>query len=637
MMESPTPDQTIRKMDDVLASQVAAGEVVERPASVIKELVENSIDAGAKAIRVEIHRGGISYIKVADNGRGMSRADLGVCLQRHATSKLKSFSDLYSINQMGFRGEALPSIASVARMRISTRREQDVEGSLLVCEGGDEQEITATGCPTGTEIEVRDLFYNTPVRRKFLKSAETEAGHIEHQLRLHALAFPEIRFTLLREGQPVFDTPATHDLRQRIAEFTGRDTAAGLLRIHPTTGPGIQVEGYLTPLSEARRNKRMQFVFLNGRPIEDKIVTRAVRDGYGGFPTGLHPGLFLYLTVEPALVDVNVHPAKREVRFQRPADVTTAIIDAISATLSAHARGQTSTAQHADAAPPQPLATPEPAASPASIAPARTAAAPAHTPAPSRAAHPHRSQDQPPAKETPHEPPVRPALRLVVEPTQATLPLTRHEQDDLPPAVLTHSESPFRTAEGFNLMGTLRGQYALFEGPDGLVLLSVRAARERIIFERLMLSNRQRTISQTLLTPALVEIDARDRGIVEDLQPLFLKAGFHVSFFGSNTLRVEAIPPYLPLSRVEDFMMELLLTFTSGETRLKRHDEPFRMFAKNIARLYAKKEDLAGWLRSPLHLLTDLLRCENPYCTARGKPTMIPFSMSEIQRKFQAL
>ena len=327
-------------MSDVLASQVAAGEVVERPASVVKELVENSIDAGAKLVRVEVRRGGVSLIKVTDNGSGMSRADAELCLERHATSKLLNYEDLFDIQQLGFRGEALPSIASVAEVRITTRREEDVEGTLIACHGGEMQPVMNAGCAPGTEISVSNLFFNTPVRRKFLKSDDTEYGHIEHQLKLHALAFPGVRFILVKDGTVVFDVPATTDLRQRIAEFVGRDTAASLLRIKPTQGPGVQVSGFLMPLTEARRNRRMQFVFLNGRPIEDKIVARAVRDGYGGFPTGLHPALFLYLEVDPGLVDVNVHPAKREVRFRRPSDLTTSIIDAIAGTLSVHARGE---------------------------------------------------------------------------------------------------------------------------------------------------------------------------------------------------------------------------------------------------------------------------------------------------------
>ena len=615
------PEQTIRKMDDILASQVAAGEVVERPASVIKELVENSIDAEAKNIRVEIRRGGIAGIKVTDNGRGMSRADLGMCLQRHATSKLKSFDDLYNISQMGFRGEALPSIASVAHMRISTRRADDVEGSLLEAHGGVEEEIVATGCPPGTEIEVQDLFFNIPARRHFLKSVETESGHIEHQLRLHALAFPEIRFTFVRDGQVVFDVAATHDLRQRIAEFTDREYAEKLLRIRPTTEPGVHVEGYLTPLSEARRNRKQQYIFLNNRPIEDKNVLRAVRDGFGGFPTGLHPGLFLYLTIEPALVDVNVHPAKREVRFRKQADVTTAIINAVSATLADHARGSMPLPPEPEAPEvPQPQRTIRPPHSaPPAAAPARPVEArPSASPRPAV-----------PLKPLPRETkaPLHTNLRLETEPQQPDLPLpppprkAPRAEDDTPP---------------FRLLGIIRSQYILFENNEGLVLLSVRAARERIIFERLMASDRRRIVSQALISPVIVEPDVRQMGIALELQPMFIQAGFQISVFGDRALRIDALPPYLELSQVDEFVLNFISTFSSGETRLRRNENPFRPFAVQMAREAVKKENMSFWLNSPVSLLSDLLRCENPYCTALGKPTMLPFPMSEIQRKFQA-
>ena len=624
-MSSPA-EQTIHQMDDVLASQVAAGEVVERPASVIKELVENSLDAGAKTIRVEIQRGGIACIRITDDGKGMSRADLALCLQRHATSKLLSFEDLFNIQHMGFRGEALPSIASVAHMRICTRRAQDIEGSQLACHGGEQEPIAATGCPPGTEIEVRDLFYNTPVRRKFLKSVETEAGHIEHQLKLHALAFPEVRFIYVRDGQPVFDTPATHDLRQRIAEFTGREAAADLLRIRPISSMGVHVSGYLSPLTEARRNKRQQFVFLNSRPIEDKIITRAVRDGFGGFPTGLQPALFLYLEVEPALVDVNVHPAKREVRFRRPSDITLAITDAIAATLTDHARGdnQRQAPPQAMEPPPQvqrstPLCSSAPVPPPSTRRAHQTATPPA---APATASPP----PAPTAADA--EPP--PPLRLVTEPRQQDL--------ELPAAAPAESEvaPPEPEPPRFRSMGSLRGQYALFESPEGLVLLSVRAARERIIFERLMEVNKRPLPAQRLLQPALVELDARELGLAQDLQPLLAQAGFLISSFGSKTLRVEAIPIFLPLDKVEHFIMELIATYSSGETRLRRDSNPFRPFAMHLAGQYTRQEDMETWLEDPMPLLMDLLRCENPYCTARGKPTMLPFPMSEIHRRFQA-
>ena len=645
-------------MSDVLASQVAAGEVVERPASVVKELVENSIDAGARLVRVEVRRGGVSLIKVTDNGSGMSRADAELCLERHATGKLLNYEDLFDIQQLGFRGEALPSIASVAEVRITTRREEDVEGTVIACHGGEMQPVMNAGCAPGTEISVSNLFFNTPVRRKFLKSDDTEYGHIEHQLKLHALAFPGVRFILVKDGTVVFDVPATTDLRQRIAEFVGRETAASLLRIKPTQGPGVQVSGFLMPLSEARRNRRMQFVFLNGRPIEDKIVARAVRDGYGGFPTGLHPALFLYLEVDPGLVDVNVHPAKREVRFRRPSDLTTSIIDAIAGTLSVHARGE----KEAEAAPsPEPPALVlrpvlEPQQAEFSLPP-REQGAPAprveHSapvapvaepkPAPVVSPTPLRPVEQKPITPTRSTPVATPTA-----PSPAPAPQPLPVAPVTPPCEEKKTPLPTETAPpcgqmpqaaslpNFRYIGVLSDTYLIFENKDGLVLLSPRAARERIIFERLLQSNQRPVNSQRLLVPVMLELDPRDMGIALEVREQLQQAGFLIAPFGQKTLRVEAIPMMLSLPRVEEFMLELIRSFSAGETRFKRARNPFEPYALRIAKQYAAREDLAPWLRAPIPLLTELLHCEIPYCTPSGKPTLVPVTINEIMRKFQS-
>lgn len=605
----PEPEeQNIHLMSDILASQVAAGEVVERPASVVKELVENSIDAGARSVRVELRRGGVSLIKVTDDGCGMSKADAALCLQRHATSKLVQVEDLFAIRQLGFRGEALPSIASVSHLTLTTRRASDVEGWRVSAEGGEEVPMMNAGCAPGTEISVSNLFFNTPVRRKFLKSEETEAGHVEHQVRLHALAFPEIRFTYVRDGQMVFDVPATHDLRQRIADFVGRETAASLMRIRPTEAPGVRVTGYLMPISAARRNRRMQYIFLNGRPVEDQIINRAVRDGYGGFPPGLHPALFLYLEVEPALVDVNVHPAKREVRFRRPAEITLAVMDAVAATLAAHARGESEEAPAQPAPEPQPVKEPAPDAVPAG------AASPAAAPAP-------RPETRPTLVLKPLVTPRQQELELPPSPPAAPVPTPEPQVAPLPPH--------------FRHIGTLHNQYAIFENKEGMVLMSPRAARERIIFERLQESNRRPLESQRLLVPELLELDTRDMGIALEVKPQLEQAGFQLSPFGRNTLRIEAIPAILPLRKVNDFVQELLRVFTSGEVRLTRARSPFEPFARQLARQYAMQEDVAAYLQNPLPLLATLLECEIPYCSPGGKSTLLPFPMAELNRRFQ--
>lgn len=617
-------DQNIQLMSDTLASQVAAGEVVERPASVVKELVENSIDAGATAIRVEIRRGGVSLIKVTDDGCGMSKADAQMCLLRHATSKLRRVEDLFDIRQLGFRGEALPSIASVSQLTLTTRRAQDVEGWRVSCEGGELAPLMNAGCAPGTEIAISNLFFNTPVRRKFLKSDETESGHVEHQVRLHALAFPNIRFTFVRDGVVVFDVAGTHDLRLRIADFIGRDTAEQLMQVQPTEAPGITISGYLMPLSSARRNRRMQYVFLNGRPIEDTIINRAVRDGYGGFPTGLHPGLFLYLQVEPALVDVNVHPAKREVRFRRPSELTLAIIEAVASTLAHHARGGAEVPPE----PPQQEEAPKQTCTPPSVR---------KTPQPLAVkTQPCQEEQKPEPSPLVLQPIVTPRQQELVLPSSPSV--HRRECTPVTPDVPVTRASRETDPElpNFRHIGTLQEKYAIFENSEGMVLLSPRAARERIIFERLQETERRPMTSQRLLVPELLELDARDIGPAVEAAQQLEQAGFGISRFGRNTLRIEAIPALLPMKQVAPFILELLQVFTRGEVRLNRARNPFEPFARQLARRYAMQEDVSPLLERPMPLLVELLRCEIPYCTPGGKPTMLPFPISEINRRFQA-
>jgi DNA mismatch repair protein MutL len=364
------------------------------------------------------------------------------------------------------------------------------------------------------------------------------------------------------------------------------------------------------PVSAARRNRRMQYVFLNGRPIEDQIINRAVRDGYGGFPPGLHPALFLYLEVEPALVDVNVHPAKREVRFRRPAEVTLAIMDAVAATLAAHARGEEQ---------PTPQQLPQ-TAPVVSVSP---------VPLPQR-------------KLEPVSPPVPRKEAAAPRPILELKPLVtpRQQELELPPApvpvVQSVAPTPTVNLPNFRHIGTLHNQYAIFENKEGMVLMSPRAARERIVYEHLQAANRRPLESQQLLVPELLEMDTRDMGIAMEVKPQLELAGFQLSPFGRNTLRVEAVPAILPLRKVGDFVQELLRTFTSGEVRLPRARSPFEPFARQLARQYAQQEDIAGYLQNPMPLLAALLECEIPYCSPGGKSTLVPFSMAELNRRFQS-
>lgn len=619
---------SIHVMSSTLASQVAAGEVVERPASVVKELVENSLDAGAKTIRVEIRRGGVGLIKVTDDGSGMSREDAQLCAKRHATSKLSSLEDLFEITHLGFRGEAIPSIASVARFKLCTRQPQALEGWEIRIDGGQEHEPRSSGVSPGTAIEVSDLFYNTPARRKFLKSAETEASHVEHQLRLHALAYPQVRFIYKRDDQLIFDLPATADLRVRISALTDAATAAALIPVEPVIGPGISVTGFLLPLSEARHTRKGQYVFMNTRPVEDQLINRAIRDGYGGFPSGLHPALFLYMEVEPALVDVNVHPAKKEVRFRRSADVVNTIVEAISNTLQKHARQEI----HAPAAEPDtekrlpeaPLPSPQ-------EAPLLRADHPL-PPSPEKGgtASPLSGTSQ--TRGTAPAPPLRPIPLKQVPATQGRLDFQNKTEGGAPRSACGKAATEKDASAEFTYLGTLRQQFALFETPEGLVLMHPRAARERIIFERLRAHREAPMPSQQLLDPVMLDLDPRDFAVIQQVAPHFDQAGMTVTPFGQNTIRIESLPALLELDNARAFLLELVDRLTQSEFSRNAKRMAYETFIGEIARKSAWKERISPH-RAPA-ILKELLACEVPYCTPGGKPTLVNYSVPEIKRKF---
>src|SRR5438045_474331 len=324
----------IKLLPETLASQVAAGEVVERPASVVKELVENSIDAGASTIEVGFQRGRISSRRVVHTGCGMPLDDGLLSVERHATSKIASAADLAAITTLGFRGEALPSIASVSRFRLTTREADEVAGTEILVNGGRIETVRDGGEAPGTQIEVRSLFYNLPARRKFLRSETTETRNIEHQFSLQALAHPAIGFSLVREDKVALQLPITSSLRDRIRDLYGAELLNDLLEISARDRSGVQVRGWIGRAGVSRQTRAQQFVFVNGRTIDSGILATALRAGYHtALMRGQFPVTFLFIDLEPQDVDVNVHPAKREVRFRDPARIREAIVEAVQRTL----------------------------------------------------------------------------------------------------------------------------------------------------------------------------------------------------------------------------------------------------------------------------------------------------------------
>src|SRR5438128_1053128 len=324
----------IRLLPEIVASQVAAGEVVERPGSVVKELIENSIDAGARKIEIMTHRGGISLVRVIDDGSGMDRDDALLSLERHATSKIRSAADLQTIGTLGFRGEALPSIASVSRFRLTTREPTAIAGTEIIVNGGKTDVVRDGGEAPGTQVEVRSLFYNLPARRKFLRSENTESRNVEHQIHLQAIGHPRIAFTLLRDDRLVFQLPETATLSDRIRDLYGSELLERLIQVNGNASAKVQISGLIGQAGLSRQTRAQQLIFVNGRAIESGLITAAIREGYHtALMKGQYPVTFLFLDLDPGTVDVNVHPAKREVRFRDPNGVRKAIVQCVQQTL----------------------------------------------------------------------------------------------------------------------------------------------------------------------------------------------------------------------------------------------------------------------------------------------------------------
>jgi DNA mismatch repair protein MutL len=506
-----------------LANQIAAGEVVERPASVVKELVENALDAGATTIFVDVEEGGRRMVRVVDDGHGMSREDAALAVQRHATSKIQTVDDLQAIATLGFRGEALPSIASVSRFVLSTRTAEDTVGTEVRTSGGDDCAIRDIGGPVGTRIEVADLFFAVPARLKFLKRTATEMGHIHALIADTALGNPHVHLRLSHNGRVGVDHPAAPSLKHRIFQVLGRQTTEHLFEVR-LDGP-IRVLGYISDPAFQSPTARGTHSFVNGRPIRDRVVHHALVSAYGNLlDRGRHPHAVLYLWVPPDQLDVNVHPAKAEVRFVRPGDVHEAIVRACRETLRATPWVR---------ATPNPLYVPPRALDPMELSEPRP------TPLPMDAY----------------------GLSRAPAPPAATSP--GHPSDPLPP--LEDSELDFRPGQRPQVFSRLRviGQadrtWLICEDREGLVIIDQHAAHERVGYERIKAGYcTARLARQQLLFPLQIELSAAESASLSDHQDALDRLGFAIEPFGGQTWQVTAIPALLAKSDVSSLVQDLI-------------------------------------------------------------------------------
>lgn len=580
----------IRVLPEVVASQVAAGEVVERPASVIKELLENSIDAGASSIEVEVRGAGSALLRVTDDGAGMDREDALMALERHATSKIATAADLALVRTMGFRGEALPSIASVSEFTLRTRTEESAAGTEAQVRGGKLVVVRDAGCPRGTTVEVKSLFFNVPARKKFLRSAATETAHLDRAIENVALAFPSVALTYLREGRTVHRLAPAAPFA-RAGDLFGAEERVQLLELAPFSRDGIRVCGLVSRPGVTRADRGRQFFFVNGRAVDSPFLVAGLREAYRQMlEPGRYPSVVLHLEIDPREVDCNVHPAKREVRFRRGSSVRDAVHEAVAAALR-EARAEW-------------------------LRPVQTHIAARMTPAPPPPVAPGRHQPELPA--TPPSPPEARPAQIVAA---------------VPSAPASSSSAPAAAAAGFRLIGPLGPRYLLLEGAEGLVMLDRAAARQRILFERLQRGVKSGAVAaQRLLMPAVFELPPRCHEVVAENLITLTASGFFLDLFGGRSVKVEALPDFLagrdPQRVIEDFARDFLADGSTKNRALL--DDCVRRAVARLARNAPEPADE----RAMAALVTQLLACELPYCDPDGKPVMLQFSWRELDRKF---
>ena len=617
-------DGQIRVLPIHVANKIAAGEVVERPASALKELVENAIDAGADRIDISVAAGGCKLVSVRDNGCGMDRDNALLCLERQATSKIRDVDDIENIDTLGFRGEAIPSIASVSRFSLVTRRRENDAATKLVVNAGTIAEVSECGAPPGTCVEVRDIFCNVPARRKFLRSYATEESHVKSVFTVSALAHPELGFSLNIDGREVHRLAPDSTIKERIVGLFGKDFADELIPVKEDALTGksgsdlVQIRGYI---SRPAQNivRREQFIFVNGRPATAPTIAYALKEAYPSSRNESKPSIFLFIKVPPSEVDVNVHPAKREVRFRRPSDVKAAIVDAISATLQGCLDARPDPPKESSrlvfTAPFQPTPAPMQRSLPA-FAAEPSAVEPLPTP-PVSAPAPKSAPDSPPDS--------KPAQKTKPEPEKDRMA----DQAPSPGA----STGPWKY---FKVLANTESGYILIETDAGIVTLNPQAAQERIAFEKLMsscnLDDSPAIPSQPLLIPEMVHFSPVESARLKNFKSVLQNQGFEIEEFGVDTWKIDAVPAIVSGRNAADIVASI--AYDIGEAGNKRGDRwREELIAKSIARSFAGASRKFT-VEDATKLVEELGRTKMPYISPRGKPVMIFTSNRELTRKF---
>ncbi|MBX3081091.1 MAG: DNA mismatch repair endonuclease MutL [Anaerolineae bacterium] len=610
----------IQILSDVVAAQIAAGEVVERPASVVKELIENALDAGAHAIRVEAEAGGRRLIRITDDGSGIPSHEAELAFARHATSKLQTIHDLDHIQTLGFRGEALASIAAVAQVTLLTRAAPENAGTYLHIEGGHLVERRGAGTPVGTALTIENLFFNTPARLKFMKADSTERRHIDTIVTRYAMAYPQVRFTLAQDGRVTFSTSGNGDLADVLVEALGIETMRDMIEVTPLDPhrpdlPPIRVYGY-SGLPQLSRNTRSHIIlFVNGRHIQDNGLGYAVSQAYHTLmPADRYPVAVLMIELAPEDVDVNVHPTKAEVRFRAPDAVFSAVQRAVRRAVIAQA--------------PIPTMTPPPLTDP--LQESRLTAS--YSPSWDNTAAPIEARPAAPSVHMPAQLdldlPVYDSGRYAQQMESAQ----RLRTPDPAPQSQTFQQRP-RTLPPLRVVGQIAATYIVAEGPAGMYLVDQHAAHERILYEQFMREQAtQQPMKQHMLETTTVEVTADSARLIEENLPLLASIGFDLELFGNNTFRVQAMPEILARQSPGEALVTILGDLEKGDPLGASTLE-----AQIVLRVCKAAAVKAGQILSydeMQGMLRQLERCEFPRTCPHGRPTMIHLSADQLAKEF---
>ncbi|MEF8873401.1 MAG: DNA mismatch repair endonuclease MutL [Candidatus Thermoplasmatota archaeon] len=562
----------IQILSEDTVNQIAAGEVIERPASVVKELIENSLDAGADEIDVKVEEGGKKKIEVKDNGTGMTTEEVKLAFKKHATSKIEDIEDLDDLSSLGFRGEALPSIAAVSKVTALTKAEDQLEGTKFVIHGGDVVEVEEAGCAEGTTIRVKDLFYNTPARKKYLKKTNTELAHVSEVVTRNAIAEPGVQFSLTHEGRELTFVPKSGSMLENVKAIYGKEVAKKMVKVK-SEEEGLTIDGYVSKPDINRSNRRHIFTYVNSRYVKNNILKKGITNGYGTLlKKGRYPLAFLNLEIDPEKIDVNVHPTKTKIRFLEEEEVEEKVAEAVDSALLKE-----------DLVP--------------SV----------------------KEKEGSSKEEVETEKEEKEERRRDLAQSQ----LDMEEEDEVEESKLSH----------MRVVGTLKDLYIVVETPSGMAVVDQHAAHERINYEALKKKIDDKIDSQKLVSPKTVELQPKEAAILRANEELLSKLGFELDHFGKTTFRIRGVPVIFQEIQEKEILHSVLdeLMERKGTSLEERREEMVKYMACHDSVTAGDKLSIT----KARDLLEELGTTENPYTCPHGRPTIVSFTENEMKKWFK--